>query len=162
MWKEGNCPVNFLDPFGLSTEPSLIDETDVLIDVGSIAIGVVLPFVDGPLPIGDVAGAGLVAKGSSGLAGKTVIGHFPDYVELAEKLGAKRFQVPPQIWERLSPAKRWAANQKFLDRAIARGDEIILSNRNIRPGSSLQREVDYLLKRGYELIRDAGRLVKRR
>jgi hypothetical protein len=60
--------------------------------------------------------------------GKSVLGSHPDYLDLADDLGAKRFSIPTEIWNKMTPAQRWAANQKFLDRMSARGDDIILSN----------------------------------
>jgi hypothetical protein len=63
----------------------------------------------------------------------------------------------------MSKAEQWAANQKFLDRAIARGDDILLSNpvRNINdvPGAFRQ-ELDYLMSRGFSLSADGARLVR--
>lgn len=54
----------------------------------------------------------------------------------------------------MSEAERWAANQKFLDRLISRGDEVVLSTPldQIRAGSSLEREVQYLFSHGYEAV----------
>ena len=75
--------------------------------------------------------------------GQCVLGHFPQYVETAEQLGARYFNIPPEIWARMSEAERWAANQRFLYWTIARGDEVILSTPidAIRGGSTLEREV---------------------
>ena len=60
-------------------------------------------------------------------SGKTVLGRFPRYVKLSDKLNARRFQIPDEVWERMTAAEQWAANRRFLDRTIARGDEIILA-----------------------------------
>ena len=68
-------------------------------------------------------GAGLVLEGFGTTAGRTVLGHFPAYLEKANELGANRFSIPTSVWAKMSTTARWAANQKFLDRAIARGDE---------------------------------------
>ena len=51
-----------------------------------------------------------------------------DYIRVADELGAKRFSIPPEIWGKMDDVERWAANTKFLDRMIARGDEVVLSN----------------------------------
>jgi hypothetical protein len=61
----------------------------------------------------------------------------------------------------MSPAERWAANQKFLDRAIARGDEFVLATplSQMRIPSSFHDEVRYLLSKGYRLSDDASRLM---
>ena len=52
----------------------------------------------------------------------SVIGHNPEYVDAAEVLNGNRFVIPERIASNMSDADVWAANQKFLDRAIGRGD----------------------------------------
>lgn len=65
------------------------------------------------------------------------------------------------IWERMSNAEKWAANSRFLDRAIARGDEFILATRAgaARAGSFFARELEYLANKGYRIAEDGWRLV---
>jgi RHS repeat-associated protein len=95
--------------------------------------------------------------------GQTVLGKYPDYLKLANDLGARRFSIPPDIWSKMSKVEQWAANQKFLDRLIARGDEIVLSNpvKNIDEVSgAFRRELDYLIKQGFRLSDDGARLIK--
>ncbi|WP_430967313.1 RHS repeat-associated core domain-containing protein [Spongiimicrobium sp. 2-473A-2-J] len=84
------------------------------------------------------------------------------YVGLAEKLGARYFDIPSRIWNKMSSAQRWAANQKFLDRMIARGDNIILSNSAFRaePGTYFYRELKYLYSKGYKPTVDGMSLIK--
>lgn len=63
----------------------------------------------------------------------------------------------------MSKAEQWAANQKFLDRAIARGDDILLSNpvRNINDVTgAFRQELDYLMSNGFSLSADGARLVR--
>jgi hypothetical protein len=61
----------------------------------------------------------------------------------------------------MSNVERWGANQKFLDRLIQRGDEVILTTPvgKISPGTYLEREVDYLLGKGYQAVDNGSRLV---
>ncbi|MBK1442509.1 hypothetical protein JHJ32_21095 [Parapedobacter sp. ISTM3] len=59
--------------------------------------------------------------------GTTVLGHYPQYVKVAETIGARTFQIPTKIWNKMTPAQQWGANQKFLDRMILRGDNIRLA-----------------------------------
>jgi hypothetical protein len=95
--------------------------------------------------------------------GVTVLGHNPSYVELGEKLNARYFEVPTRIWDRMSDAERWTANQKFLERTIQRGDQIVLSVRPdmVRPNSYLEKELAYLRERfGYVPSADGTRLVR--
>lgn len=84
--------------------------------------------------------SGSGAAGVTGQAGKTIIqtatgkgttvlGKFPQYINLADEIGANRFQVPTNVWNKMTPSEQWIANQKFLDRAILRGDDFILSNK---------------------------------
>jgi len=48
--------------------------------------------------------------------GQTFLGKFPDDINLADDLGARRFNIPPEVWARMTKAEQWAANKKFLDR----------------------------------------------
>jgi RHS repeat-associated protein len=93
--------------------------------------------------------------------GLTVLGHYPGYVETAERLGARYFNIPKGAWARLSPEEQWAANARFLDRVIARGDTVILSTpaTRARAGSAYSRELGYLSRHGYELVEDGTRMV---
>ena len=95
-------------------------------------------------------------------AGRTVLGHYPTYVEKAAELGARRFNIPTHIWNKMSLAEQWAANQKFLDRAIARGDEIILATpaSAARAGSFFASELKYLRSHGYQLAQDGMRMFR--
>jgi hypothetical protein len=95
--------------------------------------------------------------------GKTVIGSYPDYINLADKLGANRFSIPIDIWNGMTKAEQWTANMKFLDRVIARGDEIILSNNGhlARRGSGLFEEIQYLFSKGFRLSDDGLSMLPR-
>jgi len=96
-------------------------------------------------------------------AGRVVIGSFPQYVELAEQLGAKYFSIKPEIWQKMSDAERLAANNKFLDRAIVRGDTFVLTmsvkDALQRGGVWLRHEIQYLMSRGYSVASDGRSLV---
>jgi RHS repeat-associated protein len=130
-----------------------------------LAAGIVLAVID-PTPVGETIlfgrGAVSAAKGLATVSrGTSVLGHFPAYLEKAAELGARRFSIPDHIWERMSPAERWSANQKFLDRLMARGDEVVLTPPlgRVTPGSTLERELQYVLGRGYKAVDDGSRLV---
>jgi hypothetical protein len=63
----------------------------------------------------------------------------------------------------MTPAEQWAANVKFLDRTIARGDNIILANpvKNINNVSGyFRKELDYLIGKGYRLSKDGTQLIR--
>jgi RHS repeat-associated protein len=94
---------------------------------------------------------------------RTVLGKFPDYVNLADDIMARRFSIPPDVWHRMTAAEQWAANQRFLDRTIARGDESILSNpiQRIEEATGwFARELKYLMDHGYRLSADGTRMIK--
>jgi len=118
------------------------------------------PLGASPVPLGAAAvreGEGLAARG------KTVLGKFPDYVELADELGARRFNIPTEIWNKMTPTEQWAANQKFLDQLIARGDEIILSNpvKSISEATgSYRRELRYLMDESFKLSGNGTRMTR--
>jgi hypothetical protein len=61
----------------------------------------------------------------------------------------------------MTPAEQWAANQRFLDRMIRRGDDIALSTpaRKARPGRFFARELEYLAGKGYTVSPDGSRLL---
>jgi RHS repeat-associated protein len=93
-----------------------------------------------------------------------VIGTFPQYLDLAEQLGAKRFSVPPQVWEQMTDAERIAANTKFLDRGIAAGANFVSTMRirdvmRTKDHPWLRYEVEYLLNAGYQIADDGYTLT---
>jgi len=92
-----------------------------------------------------------------------VIGSFPEYLKKASEIGAKTFSLPPKIWNTMSEAQRWAANQKFLDRGIIEGAQFILeSAREVyQYGPYLQKEIIYLLQNGYHFVENGTKLIKR-
>jgi len=104
--------------------------------------------------------------GQAGSKVAAVIGKFsnsPNYLEVAEKIGAKKFNIPPHIWEKVSEADRWAANQKFLDRAIARGGDFMFDKpiKDIASAKGgLRKELDYLSQKGFRLSEDGSRMVR--
>jgi hypothetical protein len=94
---------------------------------------------------------------------EVVIGKFPEYVELSDARNARRFEIPLEAWDRMTEAEQWAANQKFLDRAIARGDDIVLATpitARTPPTGYYAREIDYMLSQGYKVSPDGKRLIK--
>ena len=101
----------------------------------SAAIGGVAGLAGLSNPVDDLAGLvddalpgiGDDLANAAGEESTTILGHYPEYVEISEQLGARRFQIPTEVWNKMSPAEQWAANQKFLDRTILRGDSIRLA-----------------------------------
>jgi hypothetical protein len=95
--------------------------------------------------------------------GTTVIGRYPAYVNLAQDLGANYLNIPLEEWAAMSPAEQWAANQAFLDEAIANGDTFQLATplEDMTPGSNFAQEAQYLTSPsiGYQLSADGTQLV---
>jgi hypothetical protein len=80
-----------------------------------------------------------------------VIGRFPYYLELGERLKAKVFNIPQSEWDTMTREQRWAINREFLDAAIAAGEQIILATapEKVPLGSTLEMELEYLATYGY-------------
>jgi Flp pilus assembly pilin Flp len=104
-------------------------------------------------------GAGAVLPGADDVI---VLGKYPAYLEEANRVGGRTFNIPDDVWARMSDAERWAANQKFLDRAIARGSEIRLASSPLDPRNMtgyFAMEIEYLLKRGYTISPDGTHMI---
>jgi hypothetical protein len=132
-------------------------------------------------PVGDAAAGAIRAAKAAHQAGNTaeaarqlqaagqlarattVLGNWPDYTELGSSLAARTFSVPLSVWNKMNDTERWAANQRFLDRLIARGDQIVLATplERVRPGTYFARELEYLAGKGYMPSSDGKALVKR-
>lgn len=86
--------------------------------------------------------------------GVTVLGHYPSYVRLSDTLGARHFEVSTTTWEILGRGGQWRENRYFLDRTMARGDQVVLSHRPrvAKPGSAYDRELRYLRSNGVTII----------
>ena len=80
------------------------------------------------------------------MSSTTVLGHFPGYITLSDKLGARRFDVGPTAWAAMVPTTAWAANRHFLNAMIRANDSFVLSvnPRLVRPGTWLFRELVHL------------------
>jgi RHS repeat-associated protein len=85
----------------------------------------------------DVAGNG---------SGVTVLGSYPNYVQMGEQMGANFFSIPAEKWAQMTVAEQWVANRAFLDAAIARGDRFVFSDSFAAAGSFFERELLYLQK----------------
>ena len=91
-----------------------------------------------------------------------VIGSYPEYVVRAQNtVNSRFFQIPIDIWSKMSPEEQWAANVKFLDRAIAQGAHFIIeSSKSVANyGPGLQEEIKYLLNAGYIFVENGTKLI---
>ena len=79
---------------------------------------------------------------------------------MAQSRGASYFDIG-DTWDNLTPAARTAANNRFLDGVVARGDVVTLATPRaaIRYPSSLADEVGYLTEHGYKWADDATLVV---
>jgi hypothetical protein len=113
--------------------------------------------------VGFGIGKALGAAWRATTAGRTVLGKFPDYLKLADELGANSFNIPDELWGKMTKAEQWAANQKFLEEALLRGDEILLSNpvKNLSSVTgTFRKELEYLMSKGYRLSKDGSRMMR--
>lgn len=80
---------------------------------------------------------------------------------MAKDLKANYFGVPTEQWNAMSEAERWAANQRFLDAAITRGDTFRLATpiEKVNPSGYTDKEIRYLMGKGYQLGADRTSLV---
>ena len=112
---------------------------------------------------GFLAGSSAVASGAvTAGRGVSVLGHHPGYIEYAESIGARYFKtIPPEIIEIMGPVGLRAANARFLDRLIVRGDIVQLSTHAsmTRPGSTFAWELQYLQSHGYRLSADGWKML---
>jgi hypothetical protein len=95
-----------------------------------------------------------------------VLGKFenkPNFQRVAEHLGVKSLNIPQHIYDKMTPAQQWAANQKMLDRAIARGGDFLF-DKPIKDINSitggLRQELNYLSEKGFKLSLDGWSMTK--
>jgi len=150
-----NDPVNYVDLWGLCKDNgNSIDIDDLLYQLEDWSNAMMMnPVADGMPQIPLDQGLGLVGLDIS-KTGKTVLGHFPEYIQKAKQMGASYFDIGKN-WSALSKAQQWATNQKFLNAIAKTGDQIYLSVSKtlIKAGSSLTKEIEYLTEtKGYQWI----------
>lgn len=99
-------------------------------------------------------------------SGTTVLGHNPHYQAKANVRGDRYFDIPDKEWQRLTKGMNKADifdkyNKPFIDRTIARGDRITLSNpvTKVTKGSYFEMELRYLYSKGYKPAADGFSLI---
>ncbi|HET9986562.1 MAG TPA: RHS repeat-associated core domain-containing protein [Longimicrobiales bacterium] len=158
----GNNPASYTDPFGLCPPK---DMSEVFSCVGQM-----LAPIQGPLevagaivtaPLGGELGMGARGAGSLGAPAARVIGHYPAYLQVGEAIGGKVFNVPSGLWKLMPERMQWALNRGFLDRGIKEGAEFVMGTlrSEVRSGSALENEINYILKHGYRWADDAKSLI---
>jgi hypothetical protein len=75
-----------------------------------------------------------------------VIGRYPIYLQEADRLKGRVFNVSQEEWAAMSPDQRWAINKEFLDAAIVADEQIIPATppEKVPLGSTLEKELNYL------------------
>jgi hypothetical protein len=108
-----------------------------------------------------VGGAGSGAASSGAVESPVVVlGNVPEYIELGAKLGAQTFEIPTDVWNAMSFDERWAANQAFLDEAIANNAEFRLAYYPPNEDSVFYpKELEYLEGLGYTRSPDNTYLI---
>ncbi len=171
----GNDPVNKVDPKGTdplesfgcwrfgpcatrSEEKGMLSPTLSEEDRQTVWQSIEIASIITSIPFG---GEGLAPR-----AATVVIGHFPEYTDLAAQIGGKVFSVPKSTWEKIGleggVEAQWALNKAFLDKALKEGARFVLATRAelARVGSFYERELQYLFSKGYKVSRDGKSLVQ--
>ena len=92
----------------------------------------------------------------------TVLGHYPEYIDLAKKTNARVFSLPDNVWRNMSETEIWEANKKFLDRTFKKGHDVLLATPfdKARKGSYFEKELSYMTtEKGYTLSSDGKKLI---
>lgn len=92
-----------------------------------------------------------------------VLGQFPEYLSLSKEVNARFYSLPTELYRSLTAQERWWANEKFIDRQIARGSEIILSTKvDLKTiSATFKKEYEYLLEKGFSLTEDGLRMIRK-
>ena len=118
--------------------------------------------VRGGFPFATAPGTdGVVTARAGGEPNAISLGHFPEYLDLGARTGARTCSVSDEAFNAMSPEEQWTSIRRFLDRAVEGRSEIRLATPldAIRPGSFLEREVQYLFKNGFVPSADGTMLV---
>ena len=100
-----------------------------------------------------------IATGSSA----TVLGRYPVYLEYASKVNANVFCIAKNVWNSMSEAARWAANQAFLYKAVQAGQKFTLTSNayTAKPGTYFYKEIQFLLNHGYKIVEYGWAMIKK-
>jgi RHS repeat-associated protein len=168
----GGDRVNFGDPFGLCPPKNFYE---VFVCTGQIlkpaqapleiaGMVVTAPLAGGMGMMGRVAGASQLGRAAAVAAPTArVLGHHPEYLQVGEAIGAKTFNIASDVWNSMSSTAQWAANKQFLDDGIREGAEFVMATRraDVRAGSMLAREVQYLSSNGYKWAENGLSMIKK-
>ena len=90
-----------------------------------------------------------------------VIGHYPDYVNKSYFIGAHRFDIPPDIWAKMTPDERSRANLNYIKLKADRRETFSFSNPPdlASEESSFYKELRYLEDIGYYYNKDKSRML---
>jgi RHS repeat-associated protein len=154
----GDNPLNYGDSSGNISFSTILTLGAAAATDAACAVTVEVPGVDvatcgGAEEADSAAAADLAtdAAADSTTSGTTVLGSYPEYVEMGDELGANYFNVPPDEWSAMTPEEQWAANKEFLDEAIERNDtfQLTKSPDEAEEGTFFQKEIEYLRDQGY-------------
>jgi RHS repeat-associated protein len=103
---------------------------------------------------------GLVVRGEEIATDAIVIGKGASYVKMGESTGARIFRFEAEVWNAMSEQEKIAAETAFLDEALSRGSEIILSTSAKNASGWFKWELDYLKGKGYIISGDGTKMIK--
>ncbi|HPQ46693.1 MAG TPA: RHS repeat-associated core domain-containing protein [Clostridia bacterium] len=101
-----------------------------------------------------------IKKASSNI---TVLGRYTDgYLDLADDINARVFNVSEGTWNSMTTAEQWAMNERFLNESIEMGHDFILATNAYNTGANsfFEAEINYLLNNGYKIVDEGWRLIK--
>ena len=95
-------------------------------------------------------------------ASRTVLGRYPEYIQMAQNLKSRLFNYPTSTWNQLTLGQQYRLNMEFLRVAANRGQEILLSaNAYAAPANfAFASEIRYLLSRGYRIVDEGWRMIR--
>jgi len=180
-----NDPIDFTDPMGLdaqawieATMPGAYEYNQMVVNfhagnygtaagwAGTMLVSQYAAIVSGTSSTRAQASFRAARIAASERQVTAVLGKFenkPNFQRVAEHLGVKSLNIPQRIYDKMTPAQQWAANQKMLDRAIARGGDFLF-DKPIKDINSvtggLKKELNYLSEKGFKLSSDGWSMTK--
>ncbi len=94
-------------------------------------------------------------------SGKTVLGSYPEYIQMAKKNGNSYFDIGA-TWGELARRGQntWEINKIFLDKVASQGDDIIIVlGKDKKPGKYLKKEIEYLTEQKGYMWKDAEKTI---
>ena len=100
-----------------------------------------------------VVGISITGAGVLPIKNITLLGTLDGYVAAANTIGAGCFNIPPNVYDAMADAEKWANNAQYIDDAISLGSKfVIYAEKVVKDTSVLWNEVQHLIERGIAWI----------